>query len=83
MVQYLLDHGALIDAYAYQNDERCETLVRIEGLQNGLHRATRAGNGDIVELLLKRGADRIVRTGRVIADQGKWDLNALEIAEME
>lgn len=37
----------------------------------------------MAELLLKRGADRSVRIGRVAVSLNKWDLTSLNIAEME
>jgi ankyrin repeat protein len=80
VVEYLLDYGAPIDVYAYKNYERCQSLIKIEGLENGLHRATRAGNREMVDLLLKRGADIKYTTGRVTASRDRWDLTALDIA---
>ena len=82
VVEYLLDHGAPIDVYAYNNYERCVNFIKLEGLENGLHRATRAGKIDMVDLLLKRGADRTKTTGRVTANRARWDLTALHIAKM-
>ena len=83
VVEALLDNGAPIDEYAYVNYEKCQNLVLIEGLENGLHRATRAGKRDMVELLLKKGADKSKNTGRVSVNRDRWDLTALNIADMK
>lgn len=83
VVETLLDNGAPIDEYAYKNYENCVNLILNEGLENGLHRATRAGKIDMVELLLKKGADKRKRTGRAAVNRGRWDLTALNIADMK
>jgi len=77
IVEYLLDNGASIDAYAFQ-DATNKSMVAINDRSTGLVLATRGNKIDMVKLLLKRGADKSLSTGmsRVAEDQ-----TAFEIAE--
>ena len=77
IVECLLDNGASVDAYAFQ-DAPNPSMVAINGRETGLILAARGNKIDMVELLLKRGADRSLSIGmsRVTEDQ-----TALEIAE--
>jgi ankyrin repeat protein len=77
IVECLLDNGASIDAYAFQ-DATDSSMVAINGRETGLILATRGNKIDMVELLLKRGADRSLSTG--ISRLTKEE-TALEIAE--
>lgn len=77
VVECLLDNGASIDAYAFQ-DSPDPSMVAINGRETGLILATRGNKIDMAELLLKRGADRSLSIGisRVTKDE-----TALEIAK--
>ena len=77
IVECLLDNGASIDAYAFQNAPN-PSMVAINGQQTGLILATIGNKIDMVELLLARGADRSLSIGisRLTEDE-----TALEIAE--
>jgi len=80
VVEYLLDNGAPINEFAY-NNEKCMGHNLICGLENGLHFAASCGKKDMIELLLRRGADKNIRgdfRGTRSPEQAK---TALEIAE--
>lgn len=82
VAEYLLDNGAPIDIYLNQNSaEEVTSMISMIGLETALQHASRGGRKDMVELLLRRGADKN-RTGRYfescIINRG----TALEIAEM-
>ncbi|KAJ4986125.1 ankyrin repeat protein [Stagonosporopsis vannaccii] len=65
VVKYLLDHGALIDAYYMGHSERwnsaTNSLFLTYGRQNALHFAISFGEEELVELLLSRGADKTLK----------------------
>lgn len=58
-IQYLLDHGADIDAYLWQSYDPHfpSDLAIFMGKQTALHIAIGKGDQPLVEMLLKRGAD--------------------------
>jgi len=64
VMEYILDNGAPIDAYrfAYSGAE-APSLIDLFGLETGLQLAARGGKTDMVELLLKRGADKTLKGG--------------------
>ncbi|NJR31395.1 ankyrin repeat domain-containing protein [bacterium] len=70
MVGYVLDRGALINETMYQN--RPENLVRVwyGRPETALQRAAELGKGDVVDLLLERGADPSIRDnlGRLLVE---------------
>lgn len=77
VVEHLLNNGASVDAYAFQNAPN-PSMVAIYGRETGLIVAARENKIDLVELLLKRGADRSIGVGSSRVSQ---DQTALEIAE--
>jgi ankyrin repeat protein len=57
VIEYLLDHGADINAYYAQNQDQLNGSNIIMGRQTALHLAIGKGDRDLVEMLIKRGAD--------------------------
>jgi ankyrin repeat protein len=57
VIEYLLDHGADINAYYAQNQDQLNGINIIMGRQTALHLAIGKGDGDLVKMLIKRGAD--------------------------
>jgi ankyrin repeat protein len=83
VVEYLLDMGAAIDTYLYVNScKEVPSLITMYGLETPLQLATREGKQDMVELLLRRGADK-KNKGRYFEGYGIKGGTALEIAEMK
>ncbi|KAL9121843.1 MAG: hypothetical protein Q9187_001605 [Circinaria calcarea] len=66
VAEYLLDQGAPVDAFAMQNytGDRCGSLISILGMENALHHAAKSGKSDMVELLLRKGADREIKSSK-------------------
>jgi ankyrin repeat protein len=57
VIDYLLDQGADINAYYAQNQDQLDGSNIFMGRQTALHLAIGKGDKDLVEMLIKRGAD--------------------------
>jgi ankyrin repeat protein len=57
VIDYLLDQGADINAYYAQNQDQLDGSNIFMGRQTALHLAIGKGDRDLVEMLIKRGAD--------------------------
>jgi ankyrin repeat protein len=57
VIEYLLDHGADINAYYAQNQDQLDGINIIMGRRTALHLAVGKGNEDLVKMLIQRGAD--------------------------
>lgn len=84
VIKYLLDHGALIDAYFVGHSERwnCATnsLFLTYGRQNALHFAITYGRKELIEMLLARGADRTLKMFSLrtkLQQKEPWELASL------
>jgi|SRR5215469_914111 len=83
VVEYLLDNGAPINTYLFENSfDEVPSMISMYGLETALQHATRGGKKDMVELLLRRGADKD-NQGRYFASCCIKGGTALEIAEMK
>ena len=83
VVDYLVENGAPIDSYAYAKEQPPNRILAI-GLETALQIATRGGKKDLVELLLRKGANKNIKGGisgvPMCISNGE---TALEIAEMK
>lgn len=84
VIQFLLDHGAPIDAYFAEGTVQARNnccLMVVMGGQNALHFAIGGGKRDLVKLLLKRGADRNLTASSPWKTKGKT-VSPVELARM-
>lgn len=68
---FLLDHGAPVDEFYLENYAQDSCLTMLFGQQNALHFAIWGGKGDMVVLLLERGAGRSTPTCSVLKTDGQ------------
>ena len=64
LLEYILDKGAPINEVIFQNHLESYEREKYSGLVTPLHSASRKGKLDMVELLLSRGADPLIKDSR-------------------
>jgi len=79
VIQYFIDHGADVNALFIHPQYGFSDIKACWGNQTALHIAVREGKRDLVETLLRCGADKEMKT-RNINTGYKW-MNAIEIAQ--
>lgn len=72
--EYLLDKGASINSIMFENCAESYEQERYSGLGTPLHSAAKTGRLDMVELLLLKGADPLIKdsTGRLAIEGAEY-----------
>ena len=72
--EYLLDKGASINGIMFQDCEESYEQERYSGLGTPLHSAAATGHLDMVEMMLLKGADPLIKdsTGRLAIEDAEY-----------
>lgn len=83
VINFLLNKGIFINHIMYQNRWNDYYQQRAFGLGTALHRAAEMGNLDVVELLLRRGADPLIRDarGKLAVERAEYNEH-IKVAEL-
>lgn len=79
VAQFLLNHGAPVDAFYLENHKQDSCLAMVFGKQTALHFAIWGGKTDMAVLLLERGADRTTPTCSALKTDGQ-DMSPKDLA---